>query len=284
VPVTTNPIDLTMEPSSSRNAPDMLSSDNFGDEDRIDRPATPASITLDSDLLLSAPEMITLRISRLQRKTSPSHKGRERNEFSMVLRVPADMNVDKLSFIVQKGEPGKPSMALSTVNRFNALYLRIDLVRSREFNFPGRRSPISTLWRDVYTTPVQVTSNRSCYNSVQGYRINMKQTIASFFSKAFPRSVKAKLHRDHSSGETDNTACNQVTIEKGNVPELYISFMRTIRVPVDETAYGAPPGLQFFPLYNAAAYSEDLPPAMAAQGGLLIPMYRKFSHHPKHLS
>lgn len=131
----------------------------------------------------------------------------------------------------------------------------------------------------MFTAPVEVTTGRPSYDlSRRGLSINMKQTIASFFSKAFPHPIEAKPYRDGDGGELTqftNASSEQIGIGKGGDTDLIISFMRTIRVPEDNQQYDLPPGLGRFPIFDIRPFDARLPPSMVAQGGLFLPMYRK---------
>jgi len=130
---------------------------------------------------------------------------------------------------------------------------------------------------DVFTTPVQVTTGRPCYNKSKGLRINQNQAIASFFMKAFPSPVEVKPY--HNSKEKPSTlsriAATAVSVGRGSNEDMILSFMRTVRIPEDRHDYDLPPGLGPFPLFDIGTFSDSLPPQMVAQGGLFLPMYRK---------
>jgi hypothetical protein len=136
------------------------------------------------------------------------------------------------------------------------------------------------MWKDVFTSPVEVTSGRPCYDQSRGLKINRLQSIASFFSKAFPQPIEAKLH---CTSETDKStpfsriSAGSIGVARGKDPELFISFMRTVRVPEDSKNYDLPPGLGSFPIFDIRPFSHSLPPSMVTQGGLFLPMYRKSS-------
>jgi hypothetical protein len=133
----------------------------------------------------------------------------------------------------------------------------------------------------VFTTPVEVTSGRPCYDqSKGGLKINWQQSIASFFSKVFPHPIEAKLHRtseDDNSTPSAKVSAAYISVGKGEDPDLLISFIRTVRVPEDSKTYDLPPGLGSFPMFDIRPFSSSLPPSMVAQGGLFFPMYRKSS-------
>ncbi|KAK9780416.1 putative Ubiquitin-like domain-containing protein [Seiridium cardinale] len=71
----------------------------------------------------------------------------------------------------------------------------------------------------------------------------------------------------------DGTA---VTVTPNNGPTcLRISFMRTVRVPDNNTVSELPLGLGEFPLYKVQDYAEQLPVEMVDKGGIFLPMYQK---------
>jgi len=155
----------------------------------------------------------------------------------------------------------------------------LDLKYWQSFKFSGSGTAIQTTWRDVFTTPVEVTSGRPCYDQSRGgLKINQRQSIASFIGKVFPHPIEAKLHRF--SGDDDSTPFAKVSaacigVGKGEDLDLLISFMRTVRVPEDYKTYDLPPGLGSFPMFDIRPFSSSLPPSMVTQGGLFFPMYRK---------
>lgn len=68
----------------------------------------------------------------------------------------------------------------------------------------------------------------------------------------------------------------RVTVKRTNgFPALDISFHRTIRVPDNGNSNHLPPSLGTFPLYKTNDYVNKLPKAMAAKGGVFLPMYRE---------
>ena len=56
---------------------------------------------------------------------------------------------------------------------------------------------------------------------------------------------------------------------------LKISFHRTIRVSDDQSESNLPLSMGTFPLYSVVNYNDKLPAAMAAKGGLFLPIYRR---------
>jgi hypothetical protein len=144
-------------------------------------------------------------------------------------------------------------------------------------NFPGRDTPILPEWKDVFTRPVEVTSGRPCYNSSRGYKINARQTLADFFSRAFPSPVETQLRQDPRADKDRNSEGKyySVAIKGRSSKDPLISFERTIRIPEDSRDYPLPPGIDSFPLYDIRQFSSKLPAEMVAQGGLFLPMYRE---------
>jgi hypothetical protein len=129
-------------------------------------------------------------------------------------------------------------------------------------------SPVSEVWNDVFTDPVQITSGKSCSAKMNGLRINRNETLASWFSKTYPSPVEINLHAAK-SGFPDTIkvkACGRNAFE--------MSFMRTVRVPDNGKTYKLPPGLGRFPLFNVEAFSSRLPPEIAKKGGIFFPIYR----------
>lgn len=141
---------------------------------------------------------------------------------------------------------------------------------------------VNETWMDVFTTPVEVTSGRPCYDKSKGLKIHRRQSIAAFFSKAFPRPIEVLPSRgaEEEDEEAENPppsgmSTNAVSAGRGDEKDLVISFMRTVRIPEDKKDYDLPPGLGTFPLFDVASFSERLPLNMVAQGGLFLPMYRR---------
>ncbi|KAI1801665.1 hypothetical protein F4811DRAFT_451374 [Daldinia bambusicola] len=143
------------------------------------------------------------------------------------------------------------------------------------FKFPGRSSPITNLWKDVFTVPVQVISDRPSYKKSPGYGINVEQSIADFCSRAFPNPISAKLREYPQQMQSSIGMSQSVIVGKEDCPEVHISFMRTIRVKGDENKYTPPPGLGSFPLFDTSLYKNKLPASVAAKGGLFFPMHER---------
>ena len=122
-----------------------------------------------------------------------------------------------------------------------------------------------------------MTAGRSCYDKSKGLKINKSQSIASFFSRVFPDPIGARLDRESAHGDSkpfSKVSSTSVIVGRGQEEDLVISFMRTVRVPEDRKDYDLPPGLDEFPIFDIRPFSNRLPPAMVAQGGLFLPMYR----------
>jgi hypothetical protein len=146
------------------------------------------------------------------------------------------------------------------------------------FKFQGHAGMIRDIWEDVFTSAVEITSGRPCYDKSRGLKIYSSQTIAAFMSKAFPSPIQAKLHPQVVGEDPrfDKVSATTIQVGNGQTPDLLISFMRTVRVPESDRYYNLPPGLGRFPVFNLAPFSPYLPTSMVAQGGLFFPMYRTF--------
>lgn len=121
----------------------------------------------------------------------------------------------------------------------------------------------------MFTTQVQVTTGRPCYDKSKGVKINEQQSIASFFSKAFPSPIEAKLNPNTPYDEStpfSNAASKSISISKGDNTYLHI--------PGDGKNYELPPNLGTFPLFNIQPFGYKLSPSITAQGGLFLPMYQ----------
>lgn len=131
----------------------------------------------------------------------------------------------------------------------------------------------------MFTDPVEVTFGRPCYDRNKGYKINIKQGLADFFSKTFPSPIETTLVKDPQSRSLDNNLFeNAVQVGTSDECRLLISFMRTLRIPEDNKEYHLPPGYGAFPLFPTERFSSKLSPELVAQGGILLPMYRKCAH------
>lgn len=144
------------------------------------------------------------------------------------------------------------------------------------FLFPGCDQKIDTTWIDVLTTAVEVTDGRSTYDPIRGHlKINQEQTIASFFSELLPQPVRTNLYRETSSDSVNassNIFPERIAIGQGQKPSLFISFVRTVRVPEDGSEYDLPPNTGLFPIFKVQDFGSQLPVSMVAKGGLCIPM------------
>ena len=72
-----------------------------------------------------------------------------------------------------------------------------------------------------------------------------------------------------------------ITVGTKPATRFLIHFMRTVRVPEDRKEYSLPPGHGSFPLYDIEPFKSRLPPEMAVQGGIFLPMYRKSALIPE---
>ena len=156
-----------------------------------------------------------------------------------------------------------------------------DLKHWECFLFPRCDRKIDTIWTDVLTTAVEVTNGRSVYDPVRGHlKINQDQTIACFFSEVFPHPVRANLYRQTSpngASESSGIFPERIAIGQGEEPGLFISFVRTVRIPEDGNEYDLPPNTGLFPIFDVRQYDSQLPASMVAKGGLCIPMHRESS-------
>jgi hypothetical protein len=129
----------------------------------------------------------------------------------------------------------------------------------------------------VFTTPVQVTDGPSSYDRSKGFRVNEKQSLAAFFGRVYPNPLNVKLTPEPSFPKGgESRFSDSIMISKGGGGYLNISFMRTVRVPDNNKAHKLPPGLGKFPLFNVEAFKKGLPWQVTAQGGIFLPMYRKY--------
>jgi hypothetical protein len=160
-----------------------------------------------------------------------------------------------------------------------ALTFSGDALCGGRYGFKVFGHSIRYVWEDVFTTPVKVTTGRPCYDVARGFKINHQQTIASFFSKAFPVPVQVNLshaHRGNGSSPFDKVSSASINVSQHQrATSLSISFMRTVRIPEDKNDYDLPPDLGRFPLFDVRPFSDKLPASMVAQGGLFLPMYRE---------
>lgn len=199
---------------------------------------------------------IQIRISGLRKKLTPTTYGTQ--TVSRVLNIPSDTLVTELGLRLIEEQPDIKYAA-------------------RRCTFSAYGHEIRDIWTDVFTTQVQVTTGRPCYDRSRGLKINDQQSIASFFSKAFPSPIEAKLTpsaRYDDSTPFCKVASASISVGKGNNTYLHISFMRTVRIPEDGKNYDLPPNLGTFPLFNIQPFSDRLPPSIVAQGGLFLPMYQ----------
>jgi hypothetical protein len=226
---------------------------------------------------LAESDLITIRVSGLRRKVRPAACGKEK--VSRVIRLPSTTPVTELGAQLLVEQPGEiiNSNYLSTGLLTTALHLDMKYC-SKYCTWYAYGHEIQETWHDVFTTPVKVTDGSPCYDKSRGLKINQGQSIASFFAKVFPDPIEANIQRDISlnlSTPPSNEPSGCITVGRGANTDLLISFMRTVRVPEDQKDYDLPPGLGSFPLYDVQQFVDNLPPSMAAQGGLFLPMYRE---------
>ncbi|KAF7554773.1 hypothetical protein G7Z17_g2655 [Cylindrodendrum hubeiense] len=188
----------------------------------------------------------------------------------------------KTNSLDSKDIVGRSSIRRDTpVERLGSILLseKPNLKHGTNFKFPNYSTGINTTWQDVFTHPVEVTSDKPCYDLAKGLKIHKKQTIASFMSKVFPHPVTANLSRQDEDITPDlqpfeGVSSELIEVGREGGSDLTISLMRTIRVPEDDSEYELPPELGRFPIFNTKPFSERLPTSMVAQGGLFIPMYQ----------
>src|SRR5438045_2860571 len=132
---------------------------------------------------------------------------------------------------------------------------------------------INPTWKDYFTEEILVTSGRSCFSRSKGLRINLNETLASFFAHLAPSPVETNLVSE--SAPSSNSFPNAVKACAGKSRFLDIAFMRTVRVPDDGKVHNLPPGLGRFPLFNVGSFKDRLPPEMVDKGGIFFPIYRE---------
>lgn len=198
-------------------------------------------------------DVIRIRIRGLRNKLPcQSH---EAGTFSQLIQLPANVPIERIGAALKEKLP------------------RLKYWES--FQFAEHGNPINSTWKDVFTTPVEVTSSRSCYDSSSGsLKINSEQTIASFLSRVYPHPIEVKLNRhDKAVSKEPFTEVSSDSIIVGE-GDLSISLMRTVRVPENSKVYDLPPGLGRFPVFNIHPFSSRLPTSVVAQGGIFFPMYQ----------
>lgn len=229
-----------------------------------------------------AGQMILIQLAGLRKKLSFTKTG-PRN-FRITLRVPPTLLVKNLGKMVLQTEEGT-YLAFSVFlwrippGEWTLTYVHelgtIDDFKS--FKFADRKGVINSTWEDIFTTPVEVTSGRSCYNEDQGYKIHLDQTIAAFYSKAFPDPIQVKLRAHRASSGSEDQPSYSIMVNHGNQAEAQISPMRTLRVPEDDMEYAMPNSLGTFPLYDVKSFSGELPTPMVAQGGIFVGMHGMYT-------
>jgi len=125
------------------------------------------------------------------------------------------------------------------------------------------------------TAEARVTSGHASYDPIFGYKINRDQTIASFFSKAFPNPVEVHLRKNAMARGSQEVPSYAVTFGQRGVHDGQISLLRTPRVPEDGLHYDIPQGLGTLPIYDVRSFSGDLPVSMVAKGGVFVAMHGK---------
>ncbi|SPO07348.1 uncharacterized protein DNG_10042 [Cephalotrichum gorgonifer] len=196
--------------------------------------------------------ILLVRVSGLVRKLLAS-KGHSRT-YSTVLQLPADTPVEDLKARILESEP-------DALANFETL----------RFSWAGYS--ISSRWVDVETAAVKVTTGNPCYNPIQGYKINRDQTIASFFSRAFPSPVQIQLRKHMAAKDSGYTPSYTISFGQRKTMDGQVSLLRSAKVPEDGKEYEIPAGLGTLPIYDVRSFSGSLPVSMVAKGGVFVTMH-----------
>ncbi|TLS25043.1 hypothetical protein PpBr36_07291 [Pyricularia pennisetigena] len=222
------------------------------------------------------PKDTVIRIHGLKKRLTPETYGED--EFSYDFCLPGDTLVENLGKELLKKIPD-----LKTYTYF---------VSHRD-----KREPIDPNWVDKFTSPVEITHGRSCANPKKGFKINIDQPIAAFFSRAFPRPLQAVRKADLAKVAQDANLPSGMNMEQSKAggiddaeppvfadaiafgrdidePDLAISFMRTARLPWCDEKYQLPPAIGSFPLFDVQKFADRMPSSMVAQGGIFMPIYQ----------
>lgn len=137
--------------------------------------------------------------------------------------------------------------------------------------FPGRRTPVLSTWRDVFTIPAKVTNGWSCYSQEPGFKINKDEKLISFMNKALRGPVEAKLQ--HRQG-VPNGSSDTVVISQDGLPGMYIQMLRTARIPEDGKEHSAPRAEGSLEMFNLLPFGGKLSADALTKGGVFVPMHR----------
>ena len=120
-----------------------------------------------------------------------------------------------------------------------------------------------------------MTEQESCYDFEVGYKINIHQSLASFFSETHSNALESKLSLPKNGYKLDGRS-TFVEVSRSAKADLKMFFMRTVCVPDDGKVYKLPPSLSSFPLFSFEDYKNRLVGhSIAFQDGTFLPIYRK---------
>lgn len=135
--------------------------------------------------------------------------------------------------------------------------------------------------------PIIVTDGTSNYSVVSGLRVNQDEPLIHFYDKLLTADDSGVAHETFSIQRRLNGILiqdNWLNRNIDKVPDLFISFNRTLRVPEDGQIYHLPANLGLFPVLRSEKFGPNLPPGMSDKGGVLLPMFQRealflnFSH------
>ncbi|KAH0559956.1 hypothetical protein GP486_003522 [Trichoglossum hirsutum] len=126
--------------------------------------------------------------------------------------------------------------------------------------------------------PVLVTSGRSSYCLASGLRINQDESLAVFYD--------GLLTADPSGGARSSFSIHRklhgivvqdawVNHNLPRIPDMTITFDRTLRIPENGKAYHLPAILGTFPVLSTEYFKRLLPPTMPQKGGVFLPMFQR---------
>ncbi|KAL2813521.1 hypothetical protein BJX63DRAFT_393974 [Aspergillus granulosus] len=149
-----------------------------------------------------------------------------------------------------------------------------DLKPSKHFHFPKQAKGIEHIWRDIFTTPVEVISANSVYDR-HNLKIHRDETIASFMSKAFSHPLElAPFSISDATKSTSSKECiSSIALMRCDRAELLISFRRTLQRSDQSKDSNSSPEPERVPLFDTRSVSHDLPPTFPEGDGFLLPMH-----------
>jgi hypothetical protein len=138
---------------------------------------------------------------------------------------------------------------------------------------------IDPQWRDIFTTPVKVTSGRSCYNPALGLTINLLRPIASYLGNLYAKTFEARLDGTRSSQPDPTSPLFKRASKAVNFSDLKISCLRTIRAETSIVSNAILRNIRgrFF-LFDDHPEVEAFPSTVKCEGGVFVPMYRELAH------